>query len=635
MYYTAVNFNIGGKMKRICLLAPYKDFLEQEENDKFLVKKYANLTEALKVAKNFQNNDGEIIITRGGTAKIIREDTSLTVIEVEISSVEILKTLKKIGRTNIPLGIVGYKNAVYKCSYLANIVGFTETYEVIFDEEQNYDKYLNTLEELIYEKKVKTFIGDTVLLNTLEKKSYYIDFYLIKSEYSSVHKAFEEAKKMLEFKENEKMKNRYLTAILNNTDCGMIYTDYEGKIGHYNLMGNKLFNDKVYINNSIFDLIHEIDKNFIFKLKNEVKNILIDTKIEKVSMDITPVQQSENKNSFLFTFRRFKNIEESANSLRKSLVNLEFSAKHTWKDIVTCDKNFEEIKKIARHYAGTENTILITGESGTGKELFAQSIHNGSKRKNEPFVAFNCANISENLIESELFGYEEGAFTGARRRGKKGLFELAHKGTIFLDEISEIPYHLQNKFLRVLQEKCFRRVGGEETIYVDVRVVAATNKNLSLLCDEGKFRTDLFYRLNVLEIETIPLRKRKEDIFIIGKHILEKELLGLNLFEAERFTNILEKLSEYPFPGNVRELENIVKRVVVLKINLKLSDDKILSLLPLGKIEKKNEFLNMTLREIERKIITEVLEEEDNNKTKTAIRLGIDRGTLNRILKEK
>nr|WP_232010252.1 PrpR N-terminal domain-containing protein [Fusobacterium varium] len=140
-------------MKRICLLAPYKDFLEQEENDKFLVKKYANLTEALKVAKNFQNNDGEIIITRGGTAKIIRENTSLTVIEVEISSVEILKTLKKIGRTNIPLGIVGYKNAVYKCSYLANIVGFTETYEVIFDEEQNYDKYLNTLEELIYEKK--------------------------------------------------------------------------------------------------------------------------------------------------------------------------------------------------------------------------------------------------------------------------------------------------------------------------------------------------------------------------------------------------------------------------------------------------------------------------------------------------
>lgn len=170
MYYTAVNFNVGGKMKRICLLAPYKDFLEQEENDKFLVKKYANLTEALKVAKNFQNNDGEIIITRGGTAKIIRENTSLTVIEVEISSVEILKTLKKIGRTNIPLGIVGYKNAVYKCSYLANIVGFTETYEVIFDEEQNYDKYLNTLEELIYEKKVKTFIGDTVLLNTLEKR---------------------------------------------------------------------------------------------------------------------------------------------------------------------------------------------------------------------------------------------------------------------------------------------------------------------------------------------------------------------------------------------------------------------------------------------------------------------------------
>ena len=166
-----------------------------------------------------------------------------------------------------------------------------------------------------------------------------------------------------------------------------------------------------------------------------------------------------------------------------------------------------------------------------------------------------------------------------------------------------------------------------------MRIVAATNKNLSLLCEEGKFRTDLFYRLNVLEIETIPLRKRKEDIFIIGKHILEKELLGLNLFEAERFINILEKLSEYSFPGNVRELENIIKRVVVLKINLKLSDDKILNLLPFGKSERrKNEFSNMTLREIEKKIVKEILEEEGNNKTKTAIRLGIDRGTLNRIL---
>ena len=413
----------------------------------------------------------------------------------------------------------------------------------------------------------------------------------------------------------------------------MIYTDSEGKISHYNSMGNRLFSNKVYIDDNIFDLVQEVDREFILELRNEVKNILIDTKKEKVSMDITPVQQSENKNSFLFIFRRFKNIEESANILRKSLVNVEFSAKHTWKDLVTCNKNFEEVKKIAKHYAETENTILITGESGTGKELFAQSIHNESRRRGESFVAFNCANISENLIESELFGYEEGAFTGARRRGKKGLFELADKGTIFLDEISEIPYHLQNKFLRVLQEKCFRRVGGEDTIYVDVRVIAATNKDLSLLCDKGEFRTDLFYRLNVLEVETIPLRKRKEDIVITGKHILEKELLGLNLFEAERFTNILEKLSEYSFPGNVRELENIIKRVVVLKINLKLSDDKILNLLPLGKQErKKDEFSNMTLREIEKKIVKEILEEEGNNKTKTAIRLGIDRGTLNRIL---
>ncbi|MBR8700895.1 Anaerobic nitric oxide reductase transcription regulator NorR [Fusobacterium sp. DD29] len=620
-------------MQRVCLLEPYRNFIDFELSEKFIIKKYANLKESLRVAMDFYNNGGEIIITRGGTANIIRENTPLTVIEIEVSSLEILKTLKKIENCNIPLGIVGYKNAVQKCSYLAGVVGFEERYELIVDEDKSYDNYIAEIEDMIYNKKIKVFIGDTVLLNVLEKRKYYIDFYLIKSDPSSIYKTFEEAKKLLKFKDDENLKNKYLTAMLNNTDCGIVYTDENGIVNHYNLVANKIFCNNISKNSRIYEIIPELDSDKLDKIDDENKNMLVTIEREQISMDITPIYQDDIINSFLFTLRKLKNIEESANRLRKSLRKDDYTAKYSWGNLITKNKDFEQIKKIAKVYAKTDNTILITGESGTGKELIAQSIHNSSMRKKEPFIAFNCANISENLIESELFGYEEGAFTGAKKNGKKGLFELADNGTIFLDEISEIPYHLQNKFLRVLQEKSFRRVGGEETIYVDIRVIAATNKNLKELCELGKFRRDLFYRLNVLELGTIPLRERPEDIVVIGEHFLEKEMLSYNLFNKKDFSEILLKLKDYTFPGNVRELENFIKRIVVLKSKLGLSDREILNLLPLNEEDKKiKSYDNLTLREIEQQIVEEILREEGNNKTRAAVRLGIDRGTLGRIL---
>ena len=446
---------------------------------------------------------------------------------------------------------------------------------------------------------------------------------------------------MLEFKENEKIKNRYLTAILNNTDCGMIYTDSEGKISHYNSMGNRLFSNKVYIDDNIFDLVQEVDREFILELRNEVKNILIDTKKEKVSMDITPVQQSENKNSFLFIFRRFKNIEESANILRKSLVNVEFSAKHTWKDLVTCNKNFEEVKKIAKHYAETENTILITGESGTGKELFAQSIHNESRRRGESFVAFNCANISENLIESELFGYEEGAFTGARRRGKKGLFELAHKGTIFLDEISEIPYHLQNKFLRVLQEKELEKVGSNKTINLDIRVICCTNQDLKEMVKGNRFREDLYYRINIIEIHIPPLREHKKDIPLLCEHFIKK----INKCHGCSIEDISEKMMEnfqkYHWPGNIRELEHVLERACVTTTSGILQEEHFDFFLPrifieqsIDEEENRKDTLTYQKNQTEYKAILKALETSGKNKTRAAKILNITRSQLYEKLKK-
>lgn len=233
-------------------------------------------------------------------------------------------------------------------------------------------------------------------------------------------------------------------------------------------------------------------------------------------------------------------------------------ARYCFDDICGDSHLLQDTINQARKYARTQSTVLISGESGTGKELFAQSIHNESDRRCGPFVAINCAALPETLLESELFGYEEGAFTGAKRGGKQGMFEIAHGGTIFLDEIAELGPHLQARILRVLQQKEVMRVGGERIIPVDVRVVTATNRNLFEAVQKGSFREDLYYRLNVLPLKVPPLRKRPEDIPALFRYFLASRGEGRVPVKIPEY--ITEKMKRYPWPGNVRELENFVER---------------------------------------------------------------------------
>ncbi|HLN60788.1 MAG TPA: sigma 54-interacting transcriptional regulator, partial [Symbiobacteriaceae bacterium] len=209
-------------------------------------------------------------------------------------------------------------------------------------------------------------------------------------------------------------------------------------------------------------------------------------------------------------------------------------------------------------------TVLLQGESGTGKELFARAIHDESSRGDGPFVPINCAALPETLLESELFGYEEGSFTGAKRGGKQGIFEFAQGGTVFLDEVGELPAHLQAKLLRALQEGRVRRVGGREEIPVDVRLIAATNRNLRAMVAERQFRDDLYYRLNVIPIVIPPLRERREDIAVLVAHLMEKWAARFHRPVPAIAEEALRRLREYPWPGNVRELENVVERALAL-----------------------------------------------------------------------
>jgi two-component system response regulator HydG len=290
--------------------------------------------------------------------------------------------------------------------------------------------------------------------------------------------------------------------------------------------------------------------------------------------------------------------------------------------------------------APSEATVLISGGSGTGKELIAGAIHFNSHRKDGPFVKINCAAITETLLESELFGHEKGAFTGADRR-KEGRFSQADRGSLFLDEVSEMSLMMQVKLLRALQEREFNRVGGEQTIQVDVRVIAATNKNLVHQINEGAFREDLYYRLNVVELEVPPLTDRKEDIPLLAQHFLEM-FAAKNNKEIKGFTpKAMDNLIRYDWPGNVRELMNAIERGVVLARSSYLDEADFPfmkdSLLPNDEDSVKPTELpiegDAPLEEIEKTAILKTLEAAGGNKSEAARRLGITRKTLHKKLK--
>jgi PAS domain S-box-containing protein len=246
----------------------------------------------------------------------------------------------------------------------------------------------------------------------------------------------------------------------------------------------------------------------------------------------------------------------------KTKLEKELKSKYQFNDLIGKSSTFLATKKLAERISGSNSSVLLIGDSGTGKELFAHAIHNSSMRASLPFVAINCASIPEHLLESELFGYDDGAFTGAKKGGKKGQFEIANNGTLFLDEIGDMPLSMQSKLLRVLQEKEIQRVGGQKSITVDVRIIAATHRDLEMLVEEGKFRQDLYYRLNVIKIEIPPLRERKEDIPLISQSLLKKLEGKFYRKGIELSTVVEERLMEHSWPGNIRELENVLERSI-------------------------------------------------------------------------
>ncbi len=322
--------------------------------------------------------------------------------------------------------------------------------------------------------------------------------------------------------------------------------------------------------------------------------------------------------------------EFSRLSVKSKLLEQELVRKESPFEFIGKSKQLQDILAMIQKVAPTDSPVFIQGESGTGKELIANTVWHFSTRKDAPFIALNCATLSENLIESEIFGHEKGAFTNAYQM-KHGLVEVADKGTLFLDEIGEMPIGLQPKLLRFLDSGEFRRVGGNKTLRVDVRMIAATNKDLNSLIKAGTFREDLYYRLNVINVAIPPLRERKEDVVELSQHFLKKYAKKLSKSITEFTSEALDLLTGYNWPGNVRELENVVERAVILCESGRIGAED-LSISSYSAVAEMS--VNPSLEEMEKNYILRVLKEAGNNQSKASQLLGIDRKTLYLKLKK-
>lgn len=354
--------------------------------------------------------------------------------------------------------------------------------------------------------------------------------------------------------------NHQLDAILDTVNDGIIATDCKGNIIQVNKAARKILG----VNLSEAEMIGKSAAEIFPKLKfirdnDGIKeNTIYSINEMHLVVNKTPIEIGQEKVGVVTAFQDVTKIQKMEQDLRKELQAKGLSARYSVNHIVGNSKKLQETLRILKKIAKTDQTVLILGENGTGKELFAHSIHNLSPRRNGPFLPVNFAGLPESLAESELFGYEDGAFTGAKKGGKPGLFELAHNGTIFLDEIGDASPALQALLLRVLQEKQVMRVGGRRVIPINVRVIAATNKDLKKMVEEGKFRQDLFYRLFVLPLRVPSLRERREDIPLLVDHFI-KEFCTAKVHIADE---VMEKLVAYHWPGNVRELVSVIQYMI-------------------------------------------------------------------------
>ena len=573
----------------------------------------------------------DIFVSSGIYAQMLQGAYPKPVVAIHKTSMDFLMTVLKASKTGKKIAVTSFKEEPPIDFEAVRMISGADLTPVIFSD-------IAELKEILKTSDFDTVIGSG--LSTEAAEEFGIDHYLVYNGKSSVIEAIYNAKNIFQSVSERSRRKSILDSIFNFNNSCLIITDQSGIIENINPAAEILLRAKseAVKGKAYSALFPDVDLDPVISGQRSQMTAEYKAGSRVLHLHIVSIEDGNETVGFLITVEPpAVNKTQPADGSSKEAAA--FRAKNTFSDIVGNSYSLKEQIEKAKKYARTDANILITGETGVGKEIFAQSIHNYSYRYKHAFVAVNCAAIPSSILESELFGYEEGAFTGSRKGGKKGLFEMADNGTIFLDEIGELPYQLQSRLLRVLQEKEIMRLGGERSIPINVRIICATNRNLEKMIPD-QFREDLFYRISVLRIDLPPLRNRGDDVIDLFRILLSRQYIN-----SDRLDNdMMQILKLYSWPGNIREMQNVIARFAVEINGMPDITTRSVQHLLVGSIGEKrlvSEILKkngiedpaqIKNKQITAKLLSELSEIYPRQNEKIAELLGISRTTLWRKL---
>lgn len=576
-----------------------------------------------------QNEDADVLVARGMTFDTLKSlFPDKHVIEIHVSSFDIFDALvacKKQQAKKIALCLHKKK---FRCiEELEALCGASISVYDARNEQETEEAVYRAMED-----GADIFVGAGTMCGICDRMG--LKRIHIHTNYDAVEVAMIEAMSAARTINQERAKTVIIKEMLNHSEEGVLAVDGRGRILNINNQAYRIFQLST-VDSIVGKAARELEQSEEWETlirENQVRERVMKIQGKSYYVQYKPLSEERSETGALIFIRNTDRIIEEEQKIRKGLSEKGLTAKYSFQDILGKSQAIQENIHMAERYSRVNSNVLIVGETGTGKELFAHSIHQASSRRDQPFVALNCAALPENLLESELFGYEAGAFSGAAKGGKIGLFELAHRGTIFLDEIGEIPITLQAKLLRVLQEKEIRRIGSTSVHPIDVRVVSATNINIEEKIREGQFRSDLYYRLNLLDITIPPLRERKEDIQELVDFYLTRFACEMGKPIPSMTPEAAKLLLLHSWPGNVRELRNVCERLIVLNDSEVISTDLLRQLKIFRESEAKEPVVAVP-EEVEDTVYSRL--KPKKKKKELAKELGVSRTTLWRMAKRQ
>lgn len=577
------------------------------------------LRAGVAVARRLAAAGVEIIISRGGTATLVRQaDLGVTVVEVPITGFDVIRAVEQAKAYGRRVAVVAFATMIRGIECLGPILGVQLHLEILHDEAQ-----APLLVQRAFAAGAEVVVGGVITGQAARQLHH--PYVPLATGPEGILQAVEEAERVAHARRLEQVKTELFKTVLDYAYEGVVSVDSNGSVTLFNPVAAQLtdIDGARAVGENIDRVWPGLRLGQVVRTGREDLGHLLQARRRRLLCNKVPIIVRGRVEGAVATVQDVSRIQQMEARIRREIYARGHVADMTFADVLGDSAAIRETVAMAKEFAVTPYAVLIFGETGTGKEVFAQSMHNFSPRAAGPFVAVNCAALPGQILESELFGYVGGAFTGANREGKPGLFEVAHGGTIFLDEIAEMEPSLQGKLLRVLQEKQVVRLGSDKVIPVDVRVVAATNKNLAVLVRQHKFRADLYYRLNVLRLRLPPLRARRQDIGIIAAYFLQRAAaaMGRKLTCAPE---ALRVLSRHNWPGNVRELQNVMQRLAVLCPGTCVEAPLVEHLLADDQEQSDDDLY----RDGEREEIKKALARARGKYTQAAQLLGISRSTL-------